>query len=265
MDLQEIISRGRFLFSTAQNRLDVYTLVNGHNSAKEIAKRTKRSVNSILNDLKKVAAAELIIPKVDKQGNLIKVDGSIVYIKNPLAQTIPVSYFKDTSKGQEKLRKQEKLRRTRTKILEPLQFPTENKIIDVCRSGEDQLYEFKRAGTEAKDISREIQGFALTKSGGFIFYGVEDNGQRTGTDMHKQRFDQRIQNSIHANINPSLNIDIKSQKITGTEILIIRIPPWNRRDQYQFSDGKTYIRKGANVLPAKQDQLTKLYRGEYVV
>ena len=265
MDLQELISRGRFIFYKARGRLDIYILVNGRYSAKEIAKKTKRSINNVLKDLKKIADMELIVPKIDRNGDLIRKNNSIVYVKNPLAQNIPISYFKDTVSGQKKIViKKKTLRKIKFRV-QSLKFPSENEILDICRNGEDQFYEFKRASTGTQTISREIQAFAVTKKGGFVLYGVEDDGKITGTDVYKQSFDQRIQNSIRATTNPILCVEIKSIKVAGTEILAVRVPPWNRRDVYQFHDNRTYIRKGANAFPAKSDELRKLHNGEYVI
>lgn len=202
--------------------------------------------------------------KKDENGKFIRKDGSIIYDKNPLAKAVPISYFKDTVIGQIKITRR-KLKKSKQKVHQPLCFPSENETIDICKNGEDQFNEFKRSGTPTENISREIQAFAVTKNGGFIFYGVEDNGKIKGTDLYKQKFDERIQNSIRNTITPVLNVEIKSIKVAGTEILIIRIPPWNREDVYQFHDGKTYIRKGGNSFPAKPNELKKLHYGEYAV
>jgi hypothetical protein len=39
----------------------------------------------------------------------------------------------------------------------------------------------------------------------------------------------------------------------GNEVLVIIVPPWNRRDVYQF-DEKVLIRKGTNVFAAKPEE-----------
>ncbi len=264
MDLQELISRGRFLFSGANERLDVFRLVNGRRSAKDIAKETKRNLNSILNDLKKISRKELIIPKKDKDSKIIKKHGSIVYEKHPLAQDIPLSYFQDTVKGQKKISVDgPRHKKNRNSLYSPLNFPTENEILDIAREGENQLYEFKRAGAEPKDITKEAAAFSVTKKGGLIFYGIEDDGKITGTDLSRQQLDQRINNSIKSSMDPIIIVDIKSTKVTGTEVILVRVPPWNRKDVYQYQ-GRTYIRMGQNSLPANSSIVKKLHRGEYV-
>lgn len=62
-DLQELISRARFIFSGAPKRLDVFKLINGKNSTKDIAKKTGRSLSSLLQDVEKLRDLELIQEK----------------------------------------------------------------------------------------------------------------------------------------------------------------------------------------------------------
>jgi predicted HTH transcriptional regulator len=63
---------------------------------------------------------------------------------------------------------------------------------------------------------------------------------------------------------PAAVVTLRSVSVLGTEVLVIVVPPWNRRDVYQFDD-KIHIRKGTNVFTAKPEELKKLHRGEYVV
>ena len=55
MDLQELISRGRFIFAGAPQRLTIYKLVDGRKTAKLIAKLTKRYVTNVHGDLRRLA------------------------------------------------------------------------------------------------------------------------------------------------------------------------------------------------------------------
>ena len=98
-----------------------------------------------------------------------------------------------------------------------------------------------------------------TKSGGLVFYGVDDNGTITGTDVSRQRLDQPLQNSIKNSISPAASVTLKSVSVMGSEILVILVPPWNRRDVYQF-DEKVLIRKGTNVFAARPEELKKLHQ-----
>jgi len=63
-------------------------------------------------------------------------------------------------------------------------------LLDICSSGEDQAYEFKAQGTEARKITREVAALLRrTRQGGFIFYGVDDDGTVQGADVSRQKLD----------------------------------------------------------------------------
>src|SRR4029077_7750752 len=93
MDLQEIISRGRFVFAGAPERLRVYGLVDGRRTAKDLAKATRRHVKNIHRDLRRLADIGLIEERI-KGGETVSKDGFVLYDKTPLARTVPLSYFR---------------------------------------------------------------------------------------------------------------------------------------------------------------------------
>lgn len=265
MDIQELVSRGRFIFSGAPKRLEVFSLVNGRRSTQEISRKTRKSFQATLNDLRKIRDKELLQPKTDRNGNIVKKDGAILYEKTPLIRDIPLSYFRDTVKSQKKLSKKEiKHKGPRNKDLTVLRVPSGSEILDICRHGEDQIYEFKAQGADVNKISREVGAFLNTKQGGLIFYGVEDDGTIAGTDTSRQKFDQSLQNSVKHTIAPPPTISINEATILGTKILVVVVPPWDRRTVYQF-DGRILIRKGTNVFIASPQEVKKLHEGVYVV
>lgn len=265
VEIQELVARGRILFSGASLRLEVFKLVNGRRNAKEIARKLGRSNNAVLNDLLKMKDLELIFPKMDKNGKIIKKANSIVYEKTPLIRHISISYFSDYTKIAKQTVKAKALGgKTKSIKLSSLQIPSAPEILDICRHGEDQIYEFKAAGTNIQKLTKECGAFANTKLGGIIFYGVEDDGTIAGTDKRKQELDQPLQNSIRNAISPSLIIDLAERDILGHEIILIRIPAWNRKDVYQY-EGRVYIRIGTNAFIAKPEQTKKLHKGIPIV
>ncbi|MEM2982198.1 MAG: putative DNA binding domain-containing protein [Nitrososphaerota archaeon] len=265
VDPQELVSRGRFIFSGAPKRLEVFKLVNGKRSTKEIARKTRRSLSSVLHDIQKLRDMELIRERKDANGNTVKKQGAVIYEKTPSVKHIPLSYFQDVAETS-KLVKKPYIRQGRAPKRPTIHIPTENEILDICRSGEDQLYEFKSPGTDADKITKEIAAFLHTKNGGIIFYGVDDDGSILGTDMRRQALDQKIQNSVRNTISPPPNIEIKDRKVMRSVILLVVVPPWDRKTIYQYTkDGRYYIRKGTNVFALKPDEIKKLSRGEYIV
>ncbi len=103
-----------------------------------------------------------------------------------------------------------------------------------------------------------------TREGGLIFYGVEDDGTIQGSDVSRQKFDQPLQNSVKNSIAPAATISLKTAVVIGSELLVIIVPPWNRKDVYHF-DEKVLIRKGTNIFAAKPEQSRKLHNGQYVI
>ena len=269
LNLQELITRGRFVFSAAPGRLEVFKLVNGKKNTQEIARATERHVNSIRRDLTKLSEVDLIAQKRNADGEAIKKAGFPVYEKLPLARAIPIHYFKgpaalpitssDVNVPANKTGKQ-----ATGRGVQVLTLPTEREILDIARHGEDQLYEFKSQGTDVTKITKEVAAMLNTRRGGMIFYGIDDDGTIQGTDVSRQKLDQPLQNSVRNRISPSATISLRATKILGTEILVVIVPPWNRKDVYQC-DEKVRLRKGTNIFAASADELQKLHRGEYVV
>ncbi len=267
MDIQELISRGRFIFHGAPERLRVYMLVDGRKTAEQIAKTTRRHVNNVRRDLQKLLDIGLVEQKLGKDGERIVSGGFPVHHKVPLARTIPVSYFSGATKLvraggiSSNARVRPINRKTKEK---PLDAPGETEILDICRSGEDQIYEFKAAGTDVRKITREIAAMLNTRYGGIILYGVDDSGTIHGSDVKRQTLDQPLQNSIKNTIFPAATIALKTVTVVGHEVIVIIVPPWNRRDVYHHED-RVLIRKGTNVFSAKPEESKKLHRGEYVI
>lgn len=267
MDLQELISRGRFIISNAPERLRVFTLVNGKRNTRQIAKETKRHINNVRRDLQLLCNAGLIAPKTGKDQVAMTLDGLPAYEKVPLARTVPLTYFRGPSKNFSISPTPPSIGSgggARAKKPVALAAPSENEVLDICKHGEDQIYEFKGQGVDVKKLTREVAAMLNTRQGGLIFYGIDDDGTIQGTDITRQKLDQPLQNSIKDGISPAATVKLHSVAVIGHEVLVIVVPPWNRRDVYQC-DGRVLLRKGTNVFAAKPEESKKLHKGEYVV
>lgn len=262
MDLQELISRGRFIFAGAPERLKLFSAVDGRRTAGEIAQLTKRHVNNVHRDIRRLADLGLIEER-KKDGQVQKKDGFTLYEKTPLARTVPTSYFTGVTKIK-KPKKPAILERNKKKRPQPLPVPSETDVLDLCKKEEDQTVEFKAAGTDVRKITKEIAAMLNTRQGGIILYGVDDDGTIQGSDVTRQKLDQPLQNSVKNSIAPAAVISLKSVTVLGSEVLVVIVPPWNRKDVYQF-DEKVYVRKGTNVFGVKPEELKKLHKGDYVI
>lgn len=264
MNLQELVSRARILFSEAPKRLEVFKQVNGKRNGKEIAIKSGKPYVSTLQDLQKMRDLELIAPKLDKDSKPVKINNSIVYEKVPLIRHIPLTYFTDPTQISKQTVAAKKIGgKSKIGNISSLHIPHEREILDICRGGEDQIHEFKASGTEVQKLTKEIAAFANTKQGGLIFYGVEDDGTIAGTDKRKQELDQPLQNSVRNTISPALIIDLQEKDVLGYKIILIRIPPWNKKDVFHY-EGRVYLRHGTNVFFAKPEESKKLHDGVFV-
>lgn len=257
--LQELITRGRFVMSGAPSRLEVFQAVDGRRSIKDIASLVGRHENNVRRDLTTLADA-----------GLIQLRGAAahppVYEKVALARAISLKYFAPIAK-RPKVASLTELDGTRTsrprRGAKAIAIPTEAELLEIARNGEDQIVEFKAPGTEATKLTKEITAMLNTARGGLILYGVDDDGTIVGTDVSRQALDQPLQNSVKG-INPAANIRLASVKVLGTEVLVIVVPPWNRRDVYQFQE-RFYIRKGTNVFVARPEEVKSMHAGKSVV
>lgn len=142
MDLQELITRGRFLFSSAQARLEVFKEVNGRRTAKEIAGRLGRHVNNVLRDFAMIRDAGLIQEKAGTDGVLVKRDGYPVYERIPLARTVPLKYFEPVGQrplvgGSASSEPSIATKARQASKRKTLKLPSVEEILDICKRSED--------------------------------------------------------------------------------------------------------------------------------
>jgi len=261
-EIQELIKRGRLLLSNSPKRRDLFKLTNGKNSTKEISSKVNRSLSSVNQDYEKLRDMELVRERKNGNGDLVKKDSATVYEKVPLIKHISSSMFEPETKTKildKKIEKSKKTKQTRT-----IRIPSEREILDIGSKGENQLFEFKEAGVETEKITREIAALLHTKNGGIVFYGMDDDGNITGSNITRQKMDEKIQNSLQNTLSSHPEIKIKEKKVLGMKILLIVVPPWDKKTLYQYRDGKYYIRKGTTVFPLKPDEMKKLSNGKYL-
>lgn len=264
-DLQELIARGRFIFSGAPKRLEVFKLINGKRTSKDIASKTGRSMSNILHDIEKLIDLELVRKKKGANGNFIEKDASSMYEKAPLIKHVSLSYFHGISKTDGARKKMIEKKGTARQISR-LPIPTVQEILDICNKGESQLYEFKGPGTEMHKITKKIAGYLHTRNGGIIFYGIDDDGTIIGSDIKRQDFDQKLHNSIRYTLDPQPNITIRGKDVMGYDIILVIIPPWDRNTFYEYTkEHRYFIKKGTNVFSLKTEELNLLRQGKYVV
>jgi len=234
-DLQELIARGRFLLSESPKRLDVYKLINGKNSTKDIKQQVGRSLSAVIQDCEKLKDLELIQERKDSSSKPIKKGGAAVFEKVPLIKHVPLSFFQSVSNTALLLKKVAS-KKGGIKKMSSIHIPTENEILEICKNCEDQLYEFKGPGVDTEKITREIAAFLHTKKGGIILYGVDDNGSIIGSSISRQKMDERIQNSVQNTISSPPSILVKDRDVMGSKIILIIVPPWDKKNDISIHE-----------------------------
>lgn len=265
LNLQELLIRGRFIFSDAPGRMEVFEHVNGRRNTQEIATELKRHVNNIRRDLNIIRDSGLIQPLLN-EGKEVSRDGFPVYEKVPLARTIPIKYFKEPIKISRPDAEVLAIKAGKAETTSPKQLsvPTETDVLDIARNGEDQTHEFKSAGTDASKLAKEIGAMLNTRQGGMIFYGIDDDGTIVGSDVTRQELDQPLQNAIKTSISPAAVVDLQTVDVLGTPVLVIIVPPWDKKNVYQHNE-RILLRKGTNAMGARPEEVKSLHGGKYLV
>jgi predicted HTH transcriptional regulator len=263
VDLQELILRGRFLLAEAPERLKVFELVNGRRTVNDIAGLTNRRESNVSKDIARLVDAELLQARINSDGSPARAGASVIYEKVPLARTVPMRFFRGTparlpAKGKRAPTQGGKLRTSRK--VKARSVPEEAELLAIFQSGEDQAFEFKGQGTEARKIAKEAAAMLHSREGGVLFYGIDDDGAIQGTDIARQQLDQSVQNAMRNSVAPQATIHIKTVTVMGAEIVAIVVSPWNGRDVYHY-EGRVYIRKGTNVFQATPEEVRGLHEG----
>lgn len=262
LSLQELITRGIYIFSNSPARREVFNLIDGKKPAAEIATILNRHVNSVNRDIRAIRNADLI-EILNTNGEKTKKEKSPIYKKVDLANIVPMSTFEQLAKVPQSPATIIPIREGKTPgPPNKIPIPTEQRILEIARKGEDQLHEFKSQGTHTTKIANEVAAMLNTRNGGLILYGIDDLGNIQGSDLSSQDFDQPLQHSLRTTITPPPSIDLHSVSVMGRDVLAIVVPPWNKKDVYVFN-GKILIRKGTNALVVKDDEARKLYEGRY--
>ena len=263
ISLQELITRGRFVFHDSPKKFEVFELLNGKRTIKEISEITKRNENNIHRDIKSLENIGIIEQITIVDGKKQK-KPLVVYQKIPLANEIPKKYFFE-SKPVIHNQPISVLKSSNSKVsAQAIPIPDEVIILDIAKKGESQIYEFKVDGTDITKITKEIAAFLHTKQGGLIFIGIDDDGNIEGCSTRYQDLDQKLQNSTRYAIQPSPTILLEERDALTYKIFIIQISPWDRKTIYQYNE-KYYIRKGTNTFALKPEELKKLNHGEPII
>jgi ATP-dependent DNA helicase RecG len=137
----------------------------------------------------------------------------------------------------------------------PAPLTSRDELLRLVRGGEDTFLELKVKLSNPDRIAQEIVALANT-GGGTIVFGVNDNLRVEGVDDAEDVRDELVR-LCREQILPALTpyIDIVSFD-SGRRVVALDID--GRRRPYQTTDGRYYIRLGADKREATREELSEL-------
>jgi len=158
LTLSEIIIRGRYIFKNSPKLLETFRAIDGKLPSEDIARILHRNVNAINRDIRSLKNIGLIY-EIKKVGN------RLIYDKIPLAKEISQKDF-ETGLFIPNIANPVILEKKASHDFKiKIKIPDQYEILEIAKVGENQLYEFKKAGTDTRKIIKEIAAFANSSRG----------------------------------------------------------------------------------------------------
>lgn len=129
------------------------------------------------------------------------------------------------------------------------------KVRELIAEGESERVEFKINPPRPNDLADRICGLANTRSGGYIFFGVED---KTGRLVGISRPNEITDDILRAArlVKPAVALTgggPVTYRLDGVNIVAIQVPP-NDGTLYQ-SGGLFLVRKGSYTMPMSSEEI----------
>ena len=141
----------------------------------------------------------------------------------------------------------------------PVYDDFEHQILELINRGEGPRIEFKlRLNQDKKrEYMETIVAFANSR-GGYLFLGVNDNGDIIGTN---EEVEEILRNQIHSLCNPSIDITVRENvELEGVKITVIQVPEGQQKPY--FLQGRGYIRLGSTDRIMKREELEKMFNSD---
>ncbi len=138
---------------------------------------------------------------------------------------------------------------------------TRRQLLKIIEEGESLTVEFKQRYSEHEKIAKEIIAFANT-AGGYLIFGVEDNGKITGVWSEKETA-ELLTECINNHIEPTPEytihyIDVDDVELVVAEIFESEIKP-NRVQDYKaeldLRTAQVYVRQADKSIPASREMI----------
>lgn len=135
------------------------------------------------------------------------------------------------------------------------------KALSIIREGESLTVEFKRHFSEFDKIAKEMIGFANTK-GGFIFFGIDDDGSVYGVESEKgeaELIKDCAENHCEPPVEYALHyVEIFGKEIVAAEIFEAETKPVRIQDyekKLDLNTAQVYVRVKDKSVPASKETI----------
>ena len=129
---------------------------------------------------------------------------------------------------------------------------------------ETNRIEYKRELTSELDIEKEVVAFLNYKEGGYIYIGIDKNGNAVGVENADDCI-LKIKDRIKHNVSPSAMglFDISVEKRDGKDVVKITVASGIEKPYFKTKFGMTpkgaFIRVGTSVEQMNQDMIDRLF------
>jgi ATP-dependent DNA helicase RecG len=127
-------------------------------------------------------------------------------------------------------------------------------IHELASTGESETIEFKRTTGQRTDGARAVCGM-LNGIGGFVFFGVEDDGRIVGQEVTAKTIADLVHELRRIDPQPALTPE-RVALDNGREVLVVSVP--GRTGGAFTYDGRPYLRQGPVTAVMPQEQYRRL-------
>lgn len=134
-------------------------------------------------------------------------------------------------------------------------------LLNLIEAGESLTVEFKQKFSDYEKIAKEIIAFANTQ-GGFIIFGVSDNGKIQGVESEKETA-ELIKHTILNYCEPALDSKIFYIELKHKEIVVLEVLESNNKphrikdfkDKLDLNDAQVFVRVRDKSIPAGKEMI----------
>jgi len=126
---------------------------------------------------------------------------------------------------------------------------------DIIFEGESTTTEFKRKFTTPEKIAKEISALANTK-GGYLIFGVDDDGSIYGVDNEKGEVDF-IEQACGFYLEPLVETDIEIVEVNYKDVVVVTIPESRTKPHkvVNTDENNAYVRVGEQSVIASREMV----------